>query len=29
MRNVVCLRGCPYFVKRGGVYVCGVCGKPK
>lgn len=29
MGVVVCLRGCPYYVRSGGAWVCGVCGKPK
>lgn len=29
MGSVTCLRGCPYYVKRNGVLVCGVCGNPK
>lgn len=27
--SVTCLRGCPYYVKRNGVWVCGVCGSPR
>jgi hypothetical protein len=25
MGSVTCLRGCPYYVKENGVWVCGVC----
>jgi hypothetical protein len=27
--TVTCMRGCPYYVKKGGVLVCGICGNPK
>ena len=27
--SVTCLRGCPYYVMRSGVWVCGVCGNPR
>jgi hypothetical protein len=29
IKSVSCIRGCPYYVKSGGVWVCGICGKPK
>jgi hypothetical protein len=29
MGSVSCIRGCPYYVKEGSRWVCGLCGKPK